>query len=156
MDWSKEEGRIEGLSLAKGRYIQFIDACLNLKTKWFKEALTIFVRQKIVGVEGFVSQSDVMPEGPISKHKELLDPNKSLLLKNGLFDKKMLKYLLQNGKRLNLEKEDSANSDQFFKIPIKMAVSNYNSRYSNHQIKPLESHRMLRTFTKFIFTRNHV
>lgn len=149
MDWNKEDARFEGLCLAKGRYIQFIDGCLKLETKWFKEALTNFVKQEIVGITGSISKSDIKYVTDFGKNGR--HPDKSLLLNDGLFDRNLLTHLLQNGNGSHFD----ISKDQLIQVSTKMADDNGNGRHPNHYIKSKVSSHKLRILTKHIFVQNH-
>ncbi len=155
IEWNKEEARFEGLSLAKGKYIQFMDACLNLETKWLREAITKFVKENVIGVTGLVSQHEVAHNGNgnLSNPVDLIKLNKLALLRNGLFDKNWLVHLFDNGKMTSSNLNSKADPEKLIQVTTKMAQENIDTLLLNQTSNPQVSNGFFNTLTNNIFTK---
>ncbi len=156
--WNKEEARFEGLSLAKGKYIQFMDACLNLKTKWLKEAITNFVKQNVIGVTGFVTQNEGAHNGNgnLGNPVDFINLDKLVLLRNGLFDKNWLVHLFDNSKMTSPNLNNKTNSEKLLQVATKMAQENVDTALSSQTNNPKVSNGFLSMLSKYIFVRSHI
>ena len=112
--WSLLEARLEGLSLAKGNYVQFLDACMNIKPLWLEKALSHLNRNGSFGVTGEVENGEASANGSPGQSGNTRRFN----IPDGLYKRNELLRYCENGRS---NRSGFQPSEVVAKIPEEMA-----------------------------------
>lgn len=117
LGWSEENAKLEGFSLARGEYTQFLDASLTIKPLWLANALEFCVDFHPIGVRGEIDHNGA---SHLNQQDQFNGSNGRRIL-DGLYNRNELTKYLANGNTTYFESPQD--SDKVMTISEPMAVS---------------------------------